>query len=265
MGPVLRFTLIAYAITWTVLLPSVLDGLGWTALGVPSWWHGFGAFGPLAAAYLMRRAENPRTRLRDLYRRQGQPNVGPAWVLLFMGTPLVFLVAGILVARLTGDPPAFGALLDAAARPAWLLNLAIASIAYGLGEEPGWRGWLLPRLQEGHGALAGTLVLSVIWAIWHVPFFAYRYDLMGAGMIAGFFIALMAGAFWLTFVFNSTGGSVWTVALWHLFWNFCNLVAAELSVTVVTVLNALMMVAGFAVVVVWGRRGLAVAPRSARG
>jgi hypothetical protein len=72
-------------------------------------------------------------------------------------------------------------------------------------------------------------------------------------------VGLLAGAFWLTFLFNSTGGSVKIVATWHVMWNVANLALAAVSSLSVAVLNALMMVLGFGVVLAWGRRGLTVA------
>ena len=132
----------------------------------------------------------------------------------------------------------------------------MGSVLYGLGEEPGWRGWLLPYFQRRRGAVSSTLLLAVIWAGWHAPFFAYRFELGGTAMIVGFFIGLLAGAFWLTFVFNSTGGSVWVVAIRHVLWNVSNFLAAAVSDTLLGVLNALRMVLGFGVAAVWGRKSL---------
>jgi membrane protease YdiL (CAAX protease family) len=42
-----------------------------------------------------------------------------------------------------------------------------------IGEEPGWRGYALPRLEAAFGAIPGTLILAVLWALWHLPLFFY--------------------------------------------------------------------------------------------
>ena len=45
----------------------------------------------------------------------------------------------------------------------------------GLGEEPGWRGFVLPRLLVGRSALSAALILGVIHAVWHLPLFGVEY------------------------------------------------------------------------------------------
>jgi membrane protease YdiL (CAAX protease family) len=94
------------------------------------------------------------------------------------------------------------------ADPAWVANLVAASLAYGIGEEPGWRGFALPRLRASRSALRATLILMVLWALWHTPYFTYRYHIVGISGYAGFFPCFVAGAIWLTFLYNSSGGSV---------------------------------------------------------
>lgn len=69
-------------------------------------------------------------------------------------------------------------------------------------------------------------------------------------MIVGFFVSLFAGALWLTFLYNSSGGSVMAVAIWHAGWNVANLAAPAFSPPTIEVLNGLMMVLGFGVLLV---------------
>jgi membrane protease YdiL (CAAX protease family) len=252
----LRYVLLAYGISWLLVLPLVLQGLGWRVMTVSPLWHGAGALGPVGAAFLMRRSADRSTRLLDVYRRQGEAGISPLWTAAITLSPLLLLGLSLAGVAVFAGAPDFGDLAASVSRSDWLASVFVGSVLYGLGEEPGWRGWLLPHLQRRRGAVASTLVLAVIWAGWHAPFFAYRFDLGGPGMVFGFFIGMLAGAFWLTFVFNSTGGSVLVVAVWHVLWNIANLVAAEISDTVLAGLTTLMMIVGFGVAAVWGRRNL---------
>ncbi|NIP56578.1 MAG: CPBP family intramembrane metalloprotease [Gemmatimonadetes bacterium] len=253
---ILRFVAVAFGATWVGVAPLALQGLG-VLSGVPEWLHGAGALGPLLAALSAVRATDWSAGLPALYGRWGEPGMTRAWTAACLSTPVIFgavaaVVAVVGGAELVGSPGP--ALRDGE----WLLGLAVAAVLYGLGEEPGWRGWLLPRLQATRSPVRATLILAPIWAAWHAPFFLYRYDFGGVGTLVGFFVGLLAGAFWLTFVFNSTGGSVRVVASWHVLWNVANLVLAEVSSLAVAVLNVLMMALGFGVAAWYGPRGLRV-------
>jgi len=110
----------------------------------------------------------------------------------------------------------------------------------------------LPRLQKARSALSATFILSVFWALWHLPFFFYKFEFQGAVTIVGFFMGMFAGALWLTFLYNSTGGSILMVALWHVIWNMMNLAGAVVSDDVVAVMNMLMIVVGVVALIIGG-------------
>jgi membrane protease YdiL (CAAX protease family) len=82
-----------------------------------------------------------------------------------------------------------------------------------MGEEPGWRGFALPRLQDRHGPLLATAVLAVVWASWHLP------NLLFGGWTGLSFALWLAGtvaaAFIYTWVYYRTGGSIMLAALLH--------------------------------------------------
>ena len=87
-------------------------------------------------------------------------------------------------------------------------------------EEPGWRGFALPRLQPLHGPLVGTLILGLLWALWHLPEFlipSWAESSGGTGFLAIVKFVLIAIAFAIvtTWVFNNTKGSVFIAILVH--------------------------------------------------
>ena len=75
----------------------------------------------------------------------------------------------------------------------------------GLGEEPGWRGFLLPRLQQRRTALKASLLLAVAWAIWHAPLFGTEFK---PAQIPPWVFALFCGSVVHTWLYNRTRGSV---------------------------------------------------------
>ena len=85
---------------------------------------------------------------------------------------------------------------------------------YGWGEETGWRGYALPRLQKGRGALSATVILSVFWALWHLPLFWFQME-MDIGGAIGWYFSILTGSILLTWLYNSTRGSILIVALFH--------------------------------------------------
>lgn len=236
--PLLAYFVLAYAITWLAVLPLVLG------TSVPPAWHGLGALGPLLAAIIVTARLQGRSRLRDLWDRTTRFRGGSGWLAITVASPFVLFAIAALMA-----PPDIRSLTPRLFEPAFWLDLGVASLVYGFCEEVGWRGFALPRLQQRHSAFTATLILAGVWAAWHAPFFAYRFTFTGIFAIAGFVMTLFAGALWLTFLYNSTGGSVMAVALWHTLWNLLNVSLGSVAQQTVTVANILMF--PLAVLVVW--------------
>jgi len=82
------------------------------------------------------------------------------------------------------------------------------------GEEMGWRGYVLPRLQAKYNALVSSLILGVIWSVWHLPKF------FGTGSSEGrsffwFTVYTVSVAVLYTWLYNNTRGSLLLVTLFH--------------------------------------------------
>ena len=93
-----------------------------------------------------------------------------------------------------------------------MLTLVVGVILGPLWEEPGWRGFALPRLQERFGPLLASLILGVLWAAWHAPGFP-------GGWMQGSILALLMGSMAfsiiMTWVYNNTHGSILLMILLH--------------------------------------------------
>jgi membrane protease YdiL (CAAX protease family) len=91
-----------------------------------------------------------------------------------------------------------------------------ALLAGPLGEEIGWRGYALPRLQELHGPVRASLILGLLWAFWHSPiWFSGEWSEPTLLNIAVFVFWIVAVTFVFTWVFDNTQGSVLIAILLH--------------------------------------------------
>jgi membrane protease YdiL (CAAX protease family) len=80
------------------------------------------------------------------------------------------------------------------------------------GEEIGWRGYVLPRLQSRYSALVSSLIVGAIWGFWHLPKFLPHWD----GAVFSFFmVSIVARSVLYTWLFNSTKGSLLMTTLFH--------------------------------------------------
>ena len=84
----------------------------------------------------------------------------------------------------------------------------------GLGEEIGWRGFALDRLQKKNSALISSLILSGIWILWHLPLFFYRGTNQSLIPFWAFILTVLPLGVMLTLVYNQTK-SIFAAALFH--------------------------------------------------
>jgi membrane protease YdiL (CAAX protease family) len=143
--------------------------------------------------------------------------VGFRWyAFVLLGIPAIVLVSALVM-------PGALASFDASAVPRVMFLYVVAGLFFLFAggpffEEIGWRGFALPRLQGLYGPLGGTLILGVLWALWHLPLFLIpTWDTPhGSPLDVALFVVLAIGiAVVLTWVFNNTKGSVLMTILAH--------------------------------------------------
>ena len=162
--PIASFFMLAYALSWLAwLLPAIgyQGTIGLVALHV-------GGFGPALAPAIITwySGESVREWARSIIRWR----VRPHWYLVALGLPILLLGVASIGFALLGHP------IDAALIPdrlvAYLPMLIYMALLQGGNEEPGWRGFALPRLQDRYAPVPATFLLGVIWAFWHLPLLA---------------------------------------------------------------------------------------------
>jgi membrane protease YdiL (CAAX protease family) len=125
-----------------------------------------------------------------------------------IGLPLVLQLAAVLINPLLGAPgPSWGAIPPLGEVAVWVALFLVFSGP--LGEEPGWRGFALPRMLERQGALAASLLLGVLWSAWHLPL-----GLVGDPTVYGSINTVLAAVVF-TWLWQNTGGSVLLAILMH--------------------------------------------------
>ena len=158
------YLLLAFGITWTFVVPLVASSQGWSGFAISPYWHAVGAAGPFAAAVYASRLEGS---LALLWYRMSLISF-PRWLWFAALSPLLMTVpAALVVGATTGELPDLGRLgeSDLGTAGALLFGALVPAVAYGIGEETGWRGFLLPRVQDRLGPWAGTAALSVVYPL----------------------------------------------------------------------------------------------------
>ncbi|MFC0547911.1 CPBP family intramembrane glutamic endopeptidase [Kutzneria chonburiensis] len=174
--PLIWFFALANLLSWAAWTPYVLseNGLGLLHFRFPellgtSQFAGVlpGAYlGPIFSAYVVTRVADGRPGLRRWVGRLANWRVNWRWYVgVVVAVPAVLTVASVALTDRGPMLPAMATLI------AYVPGLVLQMITTGLAEEPGWRDFALPRLQERFGPLGGTLVLGPLWGVWHLPLF----------------------------------------------------------------------------------------------
>ena len=199
--PLVTFFVLAYALTW------------WASIVYAIYPNPFPVFpyGPFLAAIIALGLTSGKGGIKALLRRIVKWRVGVRWYAIALFLPVgLALVAVYLNVLLGGPAPSLGEL---GSWPGLLIMFPLTLLIGGpLGEEPGWRGYVLPRLQTSRSALASSLILGALIALWHLPLLLTSEEPVPAG---AFFPEIIAGMIVISWVYNNTQGSVLLAALIH--------------------------------------------------
>jgi len=217
-----KFFLLTFAYSWVIWIPSVLDGIG---IELPFIVTGYstvvviiGAFAPMMAAITLVVREEGWKGTRVFLGQALDFRIKPVYLVLALALPVLIhaithylaLAVGLDVAK-TLIPTEIPVAPIVLAIPTFILMLVIG----GGQEEFGWRGYAQEPLQEKIGVVPASLVIGVIWGIWHLPLWFMTGDLHGAYSFLAFVMMTTSISIVYAWLYNSSGKKLIIVMFFH--------------------------------------------------
>ncbi len=241
--PVVWFYILAFGLSWLGWIPGALGSHGIAPFDAPYFQILLilSAVGPALAAIVVTRVLYGSRRVQELLKALVQWRVGLIWYVVAVAGPVAILIAGRIITQLAGLS---ATQIEPQADP---LPSVIAAFVMSLfsnpWEEVGWRGFALPHLQKRYNALLATLIVGIMWGLWHLPLFFWADNPMSGYPFLPWFIGTVAGAFVYTWLYNSTGGSILLVALFHVVLNTAGVLIPGVSVQALAILYCFVAIA----------------------
>lgn len=214
-----------------------------------------GGFVPSVVAILLTGLFEGREGVRRLLRRSLQFNLGWRWYLASILVVALGAAGQILINRLLGNP--FNLSLYLSQLPSFIPLIILGPLS----EEYGWRGYLLVKLQQRWNALSSSLIVGIVWGLWHLPLFfmvgTSQHELHLPFVV--FLVGTIAVSVLMTWVNNNTRNSIWAAIFLHWLYTYAGQVNSS-GVTRSAAFNWLEMtpyvLIALVVIIVWGPKRL---------
>jgi len=215
-----------YQISLFFLLTFVLSWFPWYAGIAPE----VMTMGPSIAAFIIVIILGGKRWFVDFLRPFGRWRVNWRWwVIAIIGPAILYLVGLGVYLLMGGEAPPFIMIREEINLiPLYLVMVVLMPWNGPVGEEFGWRGYALPKLQNKYGPLIASLVIGTIWGIWHLPSFFAPQGVIGAitatvGMvfIVPYTLGTIANSVFMTWLYNKSKASALIAGIvWHAAINF---------------------------------------------
>lgn len=184
--PVLSFFALAFSISWSaaicLIVPRLLRGEAFPKF-VGLTMFPLLILGPCVMGLLLTRVVDGLQGLTELFSALGRGRVAARWYLPLLIPPVLILI--LLFTMGTVVSPVFN--------PHLFLEGILVGVPAGLLEEIGWMGYAFPKMSRQFGALGASVLLGLLWGLWHVP----AMDFLGT--------ATPHGSYWLAYSLAFTG------------------------------------------------------------
>jgi len=206
--PLPLFFASAFLLPWAVWATTLAEQAGWIEWHLPAslaFWIALplATFGTAALT-------GGWAAVKDLLLRMARYRVRPLWwTVAVMATPVT---AGVALVVGYGTSPSIGVALPTSA----LIGTLLLDVwMFLLSEEPAWRGFALPRMEQRLSPLAASVALGAVWAIWHAPLFLMAGSFQASVPPLGFLLSTVATSVTIGLIYHRARGSVLVAAVFH--------------------------------------------------
>jgi len=238
------YILVTFGLTWLIWIPLLVNrSFGMNLPVVPGQFY-LGSFGPFIGAVISSATSSGWKGIEEWFKRAYSFRFKLRWITVVFSLLLLYALASVSThAIVTGHWPdwsKFGLTEKLPNFNIWQTSL-VWILTFGLGEESGWRGYMLPELYKCYSLLTSALIVAGVWIIWHLPafFFNPNYMEMGFG-IFGWAISLAYGSILLGWLCRGSGWSVIPVLIWH--GGFDLLTASDQSAEVMAMVCSMLVI-----------------------
>jgi len=214
----LYFFILTFVVTWAMWFPAALTKLGGgTSMLGPDGLGQFGRWAPGIVAIILTGFVAGKKGIRALFRPLKIWRVDIGWYLFaLLFQPILFFIAKWIDVLLGNIYEINSPLTTGVDAPiAFVIPVVIITAIPGAFiEELGWRGFALPRLQNKNTALMASVILGLMWGIWHIPSMLYFGETSGLA-IGLAVLNTIPLAILFTWLFNNTQGSLTLAMLFH--------------------------------------------------
>ncbi len=249
--PVVMFYLLTIVISWLGWAPALLGARGVTFFRSPIFQVLLilPTVGPTLAAVIV----NSRTgdRKVKLFAPLIRWRVPLQLYVIAIALPILLLLIARQITRWF-DLPTVTYTLNQGNRIATIVTAFIVAIVANPWEEVGWRGFALPNLQPLYGAFRSSLIVGLMWGVWHLPLFLWPGNPMSERSFWIFLGYILASACIYTWLYNNANASLLIVTIYHVAWNTFGAAITGVSDIVLGVENWIVAIVLFT----WLRGGL---------
>jgi len=227
----LIFFTFSFLISWMVWVPAYLDSYNLISFKInPILSGSLGAIGPSLSALITIVVFEGKIGFQDLFKRLLTWRVGLRWYLfvllwapclsltvtaisILFGSPPPDFAQPPFVSIFSNLPPALGNVSPFIFMPFFFLQQLL--LGSSMGEEPGWRGYALPRMQFQRCAWRASILLGMLWGLWHLPLWLTKGNSAQENFIGWHYLELVATSILFGWVYNNTQGSLLLALLFH--------------------------------------------------